>query len=114
MYTMLIQNLASKREWVIQRLRNTGDNWLSYNFEGFKMPDDAPYGEYSCILFFNSRTDCSYDVRDDLKETVIHTADGDVKVRDLRCEYFLLKYGDEQKELEYLEGNKDFYYYEHK
>ena len=114
MYTMLMQNLASKREFIFEGLKDTSENWLSYYFEGFTMPDDAPFGEYSCILFWNERKDCTFDIKDNLKETVIHTAEGDVKVRQIRAEYFLLKYGEEQKELEYLEGNKDFYYYEHK
>lgn len=109
-----MKHLATQREFVIRRLRNASENWLSYTFEGFQMPDDAPYGEYSCILFYNSRKDTTFEVKDDLKETIIHTADGDVKVRDIRAEYFLLKYGEEQKELEYLESNKDFYYYERK
>ena len=72
-----MKHLATQREFVIRRLRNASENWLSYTFEGFQMPDDAPYGEYSCILFYNSRKDTTFEVKDDLKETIIHTADGE-------------------------------------
>lgn len=113
MYTMIMQNLASKREWIVNRLRDTGENWMSYLFEDFQMPDDAPYGEYSCILFWNERRDCTYDIANDIDETVIHTKDGDVQVKQLKCERFLLVYGDVASELVFNEENKDFYYYEH-
>ena len=94
-------------------MKNKSKTHLAYLFKNFQMPDDAPYGEYFCALYWNSRKDCSYTMEDDIRDTTIHTNDGDVQIKYLRAEYFLMKYGEITQELNYLEKNKDFYYYEH-
>lgn len=41
MYDLLIQNNATKKEWVISGLENVSDNNLYFYFDDFEMPEDA-------------------------------------------------------------------------
>lgn len=111
-YDIFLQNNASKQEWVVTGLENTSDNNLYLRFEEFSMPSDAPEGEYTYALIYNGREDVSYDLKDVLLESVIHTGEGDVVLKNLRPLVGLLKYGTvESANTTYrTDVNKDFYY----
>lgn len=110
MYTLLIQNKASKKEYVIRGLQDKSKSYLCYTFEHFYMPDGSQYGEYEALLFTDDREDSEYNLSDVLENTVVSTADGDVMVKHLRPERFMLKYGDISDDKVYRETNKTYYY----
>lgn len=110
MYTLLMQNLASRKEYLITGLEDKSKTYLCYVFENFSMPEDAQEGEYECFLFIDDRRDSEYTLSDVLENTLISTADGDVQVKHLRPERFILKYGDIERTANYREDNKTFYY----
>lgn len=109
-YTLLLQNKASSKEYIIRGLQDTSSTYLCYVFENFVMPDGAQHGEYEGLLFIDDRNDSEYELSDVLENTVVTTADGEVKVRHLRPERFLLKYGDVQEKNTYRKENKTYYY----
>lgn len=109
-YTLLLQNLASRKEYLITGLKDTSETYLCYVFKDFVMPEDAQEGEYEGLLFRDDRNDSEYTLSDVLENTVISTADGDVEVKHLRPERFILKYGDIVKKNTYKQENREFYY----
>lgn len=113
MFDLILQNTASKQEYLIQHLRDTSDSWLQYVFENFQMPEGAQYGEYVCALYRNYRNDCVYTLKDVITETEIETSVGTVKVKDLRPELFIMKFFGTEEGDPYREENKSYYYYSH-
>ena len=109
-YTLLLQNLASRKEYLITGLQDKSETYLCYVFEDFVMPEGAQEGEYEGLLFIDNRSDSEYTLSDVLEDTVISTADGDVQVKRLRPERFILKYGDIENTNKYREDNQTFYY----
>lgn len=109
-YTLLLQNNASRQEYLITGLKDKG-NFLAYFFEDFEMPEDAAEGEYTGLLFWDGRSDTEYVLDDILLNTLCKTGEGDVFVRDLRPEIFLLKYGTPAEKNTYRKTNKDYIYY---
>ena len=110
MYTLLLQNLASRKEYLITGLVDKSKTYLCYVFENFSMPEGAQEGEYEGLLFRDDRRDSEYTLSDVLEDTLISTADGDVRVKHLRPERFILKYGDIERTAKYREDNKTYYY----
>lgn len=110
-YDIFLQNNASKQEWVVSGLENSSDNNLYLRFDDFQMPSDAPEGEYTYALIYNGRDDVVYTLKDVLLESVLHTGEGDVVLKNLRPMVGLLKYGNVETEKTYrTDVNKDFYY----
>ena len=110
-YDLLMQNTGSKREYLITGLRDTGGSASCYVFSGITFPADMEPGEYECVLFAVNRHDVEYRFSDDLLETEIVTKDGTVKVRQLRGELFLLKYGDIESPYTASPKNNEYHYY---
>ena len=109
-YTLLLQNNASKQEYLFTGLVDVSPSTLAYVFEDFSF--DGQPGEYLGLLFQDSRSDSVYTLKDDLLKTTVETAEGTVEVNRLRPEIFLMKYGTEHVEVTYLEKNDNYYYYE--
>lgn len=109
MYSIIFQNNASKQEYVVNGLRDTGTP-LAYVFENFQMPEGAQPGEYSGYLFFNGRTDVEYELRDVVLDSILHTTVGDVLLRDLKPEIFLMRYGEVTPDAVYKTKDVEYYY----
>lgn len=109
-FDLIIQNNASKQIFLISGLIDTGDSYLSYEFKNFHMPEKAPEGEYTAVLFRNGRRDVEYQFSDVLLDTVAHTTAGDIQVRYLRPEIFLLKYGKAVTPYSYRSADKVYAY----
>ena len=60
---------------------------------------------------WNGREDVEWEIKDVLLDTVAHTSAGDVKLRDLRPEIFLMRYGLVESEAQFRETDKQYYYY---
>ena len=110
MFTLLLQNKASRKEYIITGLKDSSRTYLAYEFDNFVMPEGAQEGEYEGLLFRDDRKDSEYTLSDVLENTVVSTADGDVQVKHLRPERFILKYGDIERTAKYREDNKTYYY----
>ena len=114
MYTLILQHNATKKEYVINNLRDVGNN-ISYVFENFTMPAGAQDGEYTGALFYNGRIDVTYTMKDVLLNTILHTGEGDCKLRDLLPEVFLMKYGKgEQTIYIYRDTDVEYVFYQRK
>ena len=109
-FDLLIQHSASKREWVVSGLTDKG-NTMAYVFKDFVMPEDAPEGEYYCVLVWNGREDVEWDVKDVLLDSVARTSEGNVMLRNLRPEIFLMRYGVVESPAQYRDTDKQYYYY---
>ena len=92
-YTLVMQNTATRAEYVVEGLVNISPSPLYYEFKRYRMPAGAPEGEYRCALIWDGRDDTVYVPADDLLDTVVETGDGNVKLKDLRPEVFLMRYG---------------------
>lgn len=109
-----MQNNASKKEYVVNGLDDKGND-LSYVFDNFSMPAGAQEGEYTCALFYNEREDVTYEIKDVLLNTKVHTDEGDCTLRDLLPEIFLMKYGNGNKEVYvYRDTDVEYVYYQRK
>ena len=109
-YDLILQNTASKQEWVIRGLVNVSNVNLYYQFEEFSMPEGANTGEYFYALIWNVRDDVEYTLKDDIMKTIVHTGDGDVKLKDLQPETGILRYGVIEGGNTYRNKNTDFVY----
>lgn len=109
-FDLIIQNNASKKEWVIRGLDNVSPSNLYLQFDNFTMPADCPEGEYTYVCIYNERTDVIYEVKDELLKTILHTGEGDIELVHLRPLVGLLKYGTVKADATYRKDtNKDFY-----
>ena len=114
-FSIILQNRASKVEYLLTGLTNSSQNILAYVFEDFEMPEGAEYGEYTGILFIDNRYDSVYDLKDDVLSSTVSTAEGTVEVRHLRPEVFILKYasdGEDGSAVVFVEKDTNYYYYE--
>lgn len=109
-FDLIIQNNASKQVFLISGLTDSSDTSLAYIFKNFSMPEKAQEGEYLCLLFRNGREDVEYNYSDVLLDTVARTLDGDVQVRYLRPEIFLMKYGENGVDYVYRTKDKEYIY----
>ena len=110
MFELFLQHSASKKEWIVSGLKDVG-NPLAYIFKDIVLPEDLPNGEFYCALVWNGREDVEWEIKDVLLDTVAHTSAGDVKLRDLRPEIFLMRYGLVESEAQFRETDKQYYYY---
>lgn len=90
-YDLIIQNNASRATYVFSGLTDLSDNDLFYQFE---LEMEADEGEYTYALLRNDRNDVTYDFRIPILDTIIHTEEGDVVLRDLQPPTGLLRMGD--------------------
>lgn len=109
-FDILLQNQASKEIYIISGVNDTSETSLAYLFEDFSMPENAQEGEYTCVLFRNGRKDVVYEFKNDILETIAHTGEGDVALRLLRPEIFLLKYGEINEVYGYRKSDKEYVY----
>lgn len=110
-YDLLMQNTANKKEYLVQGLKDVSDTYLAYVFKDFLFPEGAEEGEYVCALYRNDRKDTEYTFNDDIMETQIATSEGTVKVRNLRAEMFIIKFGDIKSTYVSRPKNNEYYYY---
>lgn len=90
-YDLLLQNNASKEFFIYSGLTDTSDNHLYYRFD---TELEVPDGEYTYVVLINNRDDVEYDLNIPILETVLHTGEGDVLLRDLQPATGLLQIGD--------------------
>ena len=109
-FDLIIQNNASKEIFLIQGLIDYSETPLSYYFKNFTMPSGAKEGEYTCVLFRNGRDDVQYEFKNEILTSIAHTLEGDVELRYLRPEVFLMKYGNIGNPYLYQKSEKIYAY----
>lgn len=117
MYTLILQNNSTKKEYYFDGLENHSGNalYLQFNLD----LDDFASGEYTYACFYNDREDCEYEFKDVLLDTLIKTGDGNVILRDLQPELGLLRIVGNNESIEaskpvYREKDTEFTYYKRK
>lgn len=111
MYSLIIRNNATNQPFAYSGLTNTSSGRLYLKFEGLEL--DVPDGEYTYAVFACDRTDVTYDFKAQILDTVIHTDDGDVELRDLDPRIGLLRVGEINKdETVYDNKHNETFYYE--
>ena len=91
-YDLLLQNNASKEFFIYSGLTDTGDNHLYYKFNVDL--SSLKSAEYTYVVLINNRDDVEYDMNTPILDTILHTGEGDVVLRDLQPSTGLLQIGD--------------------
>ena len=91
-YDLLLQNNASKEFFIYSGLTDTGDNHLYYKFNIDL--SSLKSAEYTYVVLINNRDDVEYDMNTPIMDTILHTGEGDVVLRDLQPSTGLLQIGD--------------------
>lgn len=112
-YDIILQNCATKQEYIVEKLENSSKNGLYLQFDGFSMPEGAPDGEYRYYLIANQRDDVEYELIDDILKSKVKVGDDfECKLWQLNPIMGLMKYGEEIKINNYRVRNVDYIYYE--
>ena len=91
-YDLLLQNNASKEFFIYSGLTDTGDNHLYYKFNIDL--SSLKSAEYTYVVLINNRDDVEYVMNTPILDTILHTGEGDVILRDLQPSTGLLQIGD--------------------
>lgn len=109
-YDIIIQNNASKQTFLLTGNTDTSESHLYHRFE---VEIDAPEGEYVYVCVRNDRDDVEYEFKTPLLETIVHVGEDEILLRDLQPSTGLLRVGNEIKEANTYDNNKEktiFYY----
>ena len=91
-YDLLLENNASKEFFIFSGLTDTSDNHLYYKFNIDL--SSLKSAEYNYVVLINNRDDVEYDLNIPILNTILHTGEGDVLLRDLQPSTGLLQIGD--------------------
>ena len=110
-YDLLLQNNASKQHFVFSGLTDLSLNHLYHQFE---VDIEVPDGEYTYASFINNRDDVEYELKTPLLDTILHTEEGDVVLRDIQPGTGLLQMGATTDQVNVYDESEDkntiFYY----
>ena len=108
---LILQNSSDKRIWLVSGLTNVSESERYVQFSGVTFSEDMPNGEYHYALIINERDDTAYEFKTDLLETIIHTTDADVRLKDLKPLTGILRVGEVKDANIYQEKENKVYYY---
>lgn len=109
-YDIIMQNNGSREFFILQGLENVSTTDLYLEFKEVELPVGMPDGEYTYAVFSNNRDDVVYTPKTPILDTLIHTDDGDITLRDINPFTGLLRVGDVQETNIYPEGNTNYLY----
>lgn len=110
MYTLILKNNSTNEFTVYDDLQNVSGKQLYLEFNDVEL--EVPDGEYTYAVFLNDRDDITYDFKAEMLDTVLHTEDGDVELRDINPRIGLLRIGLVEETNKYDNNSRDTYYYE--
>ena len=113
MYDIILQNNASKEFHLFNQLENVSLTNLYMEFDNIDL-DELPAGEYTIVCLFNDRDDIEYEYKTPILQTILHTSEGDIVLKDLYPFIGLLRIGDVQDVNTYNINNNTFIYYDGK
>ena len=91
-YDLILQDNGSKQFFVFSGLTDLSENHLYYKFNIDL--SSLKSAEYTYVVLINNRDDVVYDMNLPILETILHTGEGDVLLRDLQPSTGLLQIGD--------------------
>ena len=111
MYNLIIRNNATNESYAYSGLTNTYGGNLYLKFDHIEL--NVPDGEYTYAVYGCDRNDVTYDFKAQILDTIIHTGDGDVELRDLNPRIGILRIGDVVRdEVNYNNNHNETFYYE--
>lgn len=113
MYTLILRNNSTNEVRVFDDLTDVGGARLYLQFEDVEL--DIPDGEYTYAVFETRRDDITYDFKANILDSILHTEDGDVELRDIHPRVGLMRIGLVQETNQYQDNKNtanDTYYYE--
>jgi hypothetical protein len=90
-YDLILVNNASKQFYLYTGLTDSGDSHLYHKFD---IDIDAPDGEYTFVVVYNTRTDVTYNFKVPVLDTIVHVGDEEIVLRDLQPSTGLLRIGE--------------------
>lgn len=110
MYDLILQNNTTKRFYIFQELVDIAPTELYLEFENVEM--DIPDGEYTYAVFINDRDDVTYDFKTPILDTIIHTDEEDVILKNIQPYTGLLRVGEVNETNNYddVRNNNTIYY----
>lgn len=109
-YDLILMGNASRQFFLLSGLTDTSTTHL---YHRFVVDIDELDGEYTYAVVRNERDDVEYEFKTPVLDTILHTQDGDVLLRDLQPSTGLLRIGkDIQPVNKYQKDNNNtiFYY----
>lgn len=120
-YDIILQNCGSKQVFLFQKQADVSENitLISFNID----LSDLPKGDYNYAIIINMRNDeVTYDVKADLKKTIVKTNEGDVELSFLKPMMGLLRidtdvkqtlcYTETKTSIGFENNNKTYFYKE--
>lgn len=111
-YDILIQNNANRQIYLLSGETNLSIDGRYLQFDDVDLPDEAVDGEYTYAIIVNNRDDVVYEYGSLVMDTILHTDDGDVALRDLAPLVGLMRVGKIAGKNEYDKKDNKIYYYE--
>lgn len=117
-YDIILRNNASGEFFLLQGLIDRAETELYLEFEEVEL--NVPDGEYTYAAFVNDRDDVSYTFKTPLLDTIVHTTDRDIVLKDIQPFTGLMRVGNvesiniyDEENVEYpYDDNNDIIYYE--
>lgn len=109
-YDIILENNGSREFFILQGLENVSTTDLYLQFDEVELPVGMPDGEYTYAVFSNNRDDVVYTPKTPILDTLIHTDDGDITLRDINPFTGLLRVGDVQETNIYPDENTNYLY----
>lgn len=106
-YDLFFQNNGSKQIFEILGVNDVGCSPYYIEFENLDMPSDMQDGEYTYLIFANSRDDVAYEFNNILQNSVAVVDDNRYRFLDLKPLIGIMRYGDPSSEFLYREDNKN-------
>lgn len=110
LYTVILQNNASKEFTVLEGLRNVSLSHLYLRFDDVEVT--LTDGEYTYCCFVNNRDDVEYSLTTPILDCEIITGEGTVLLSDLHPAIGLLRVGHIDGVYNNMEERKTFIFYE--
>lgn len=90
-YDIIMQNNASKEFFLLQRLEDAAPTELYLQFNEVEL--NVPDGEYTYACFVNDREDVRYDYKTPILDTLVHTDEETIVLKNLQPYTGLLRVG---------------------
>lgn len=91
LYDIIMQNNASREFYLLQGLTDMAPTELYLQFNNVEL--DIPEGEYTYACFVNDRDDVVYEYKTPLLDTIVHTDEEDIVLKNLQPYTGLLRVG---------------------